>query len=134
VVRVPGYTRCIVFPVRYELNLYMLCRRKSGLYPTPGILNTRKTDRLGNCICLSSGERRGSTTLYTVGYTSSEHFRKFLDLLLSKKKKKLLFVRNKNPSVRNYVCVTFILARVVLSLLHVWAHVGHLQVSRIQKC
>jgi hypothetical protein len=29
VVRVPGYQRrCIVFPVRYELNLYMLCRRK----------------------------------------------------------------------------------------------------------
>jgi hypothetical protein len=29
VVGVPGYkTRCIVFPVRYELNLYMLCRRK----------------------------------------------------------------------------------------------------------
>jgi hypothetical protein len=28
VVRVPGYrTRCIVFPVKYELNLYMLCRR-----------------------------------------------------------------------------------------------------------
>jgi hypothetical protein len=29
VVRVPGYrTECIVLPVRYELNLYMLCRRK----------------------------------------------------------------------------------------------------------
>jgi hypothetical protein len=29
VVRVPGYRRrCVVLPVRYELNLYMLCRRK----------------------------------------------------------------------------------------------------------
>jgi hypothetical protein len=29
VVRVPGYTtECIVLSVRYELNLYMLCRRK----------------------------------------------------------------------------------------------------------
>jgi hypothetical protein len=29
VISVPGYrTRCIVFPVGYEFNLYMLCRRK----------------------------------------------------------------------------------------------------------
>jgi hypothetical protein len=40
-------------------------------------------------------------------------------------------LENKNTFVRNYVCVTFILARGVLSLLHVSAHMGHLQVSRI---
>jgi hypothetical protein len=29
VVRVPGYrTEMVVLPVRYKLNLYMLCRRK----------------------------------------------------------------------------------------------------------
>jgi hypothetical protein len=28
VVRVPGNTKEIVFPVRYELNVYMLCRRE----------------------------------------------------------------------------------------------------------
>jgi hypothetical protein len=47
---------------------------------------------------------------------------------------RLILWENKNAFVRNYVCVTFILARVVLSLLHVSAHMGHLQVSRIQKC
>jgi fumarate reductase subunit D len=34
-------------------------------------------------------------------------------------------VRKQNTFVRNYVCVTFILVRVVLSLLHVSAHMGH---------
>jgi hypothetical protein len=30
-VRVPGYrTTCIMFPVRYELNLYMLCRKETA--------------------------------------------------------------------------------------------------------
>jgi hypothetical protein len=28
VVGVPGYRRCIELPVRYELNLYMLCTEK----------------------------------------------------------------------------------------------------------
>jgi hypothetical protein len=46
----------------------------------------------------------------------------------------LLPVRNNNTSVPNCVCVTFILARVVLSLLHVSGHMGHHQASRIQKC
>jgi hypothetical protein len=32
VVRVPGCrTECILFPVRYELNLYMLCRRENDM-------------------------------------------------------------------------------------------------------